>query len=151
MIEVVPLTHRNAGHVVTLGADMHAASSFKNMAFCPNELADFLDFVIEEDALTGFLAYEASGTAVGLILCSVTKSFFGPDLLAGDIALYVDPSCRARGAAKQLTQAYVDWAVSKGARRVSVGNSAGAPDQAYTGLMEGLGFTKTGSLLCRNV
>ena len=150
MIQIEPMTDSNAVDVLRLGSVMHRTSTFADMRYSGEELAEFLQAMLDLPHLQGFLAVQGLRT-VGFILCGVNKSFFGPDLVASEFALYVDPESRGAGVAKQLVQSYVDWAIAKGARRVNAGNSAGTPDEAYVSLMEGVGFTKTGSQLYKTV
>lgn len=146
MVEIKHLNPLNAETVVSLGREMHRNSTFRTLAYSQSEFRGFLDAIIELPHLQGFVAREGEQT-VGFVLCGVQKTFFGPDMVAVEFALYVDPEYRSKGVAKQLVRSYVDWALAKGARRVNAGNSAGTPDEAYVSLMQREGFTRVGSLL----
>lgn len=136
--------------LVGMGVHMHQESSFRDMAYCPKETAQFVEACINVDSLDVIIAV-SEGEILGFILCSVVKSFFGPDLTAQEFAFYVDPAARATGVARALLREYIAWARRKGAVRVTVGNSAGAPDEAFVALAESEGFQKTGSITFKDL
>jgi ribosomal protein S18 acetylase RimI-like enzyme len=58
------------------------------------------------------------------------------------VAMWVDPAARRSGVATTLTQAVVDWAKARGAKRVTLGVAEN--NDAARRLYERLGFTLTG-------
>lgn len=136
--------------VAAMGADMHAASSFAHTQYSEADTSGFLEAVLALDEMDTFIAL-SEGALVGFIICSVVKSFYGPDLQAHELAMYVAPEYRQKGVAPLLVQAYVSWAREKGAVRVSAGNSAGTEDRAYTRLFGKEGFCVAGSLMWKEL
>lgn len=143
---LAPFQEKHIPGVIGIGRNMHAASTFRTLEYSENHLAGFLRAVIDLDHLAGYV-WEVEGEVEGVALMGVVPCFFGPDLVATDFVLYLEPAFRGGHTAKQLVQACVDWALAAGARRVNMGNSAGTPDPAYVSLLEGEGFRRAGSLL----
>jgi len=132
--------------ILGIGEDMHAESSFAHMTFDRDELAGFLSAAIDLPTLDIILAV-GHDRIMGFLICSVVKSYFGPDLTAQEFAMYVRPEHRGSGAARGLIRAYVEWARDKGAKRVTSGNSAGTLDAAFVALTEAEGMERMGSIM----
>lgn len=152
MTEIVirEATLEDAIDVMELGRGMHRHSSFAPLRYDGHQVLDFLDRLILSPGHAVFVARDRE-QLVGFVLASTHQSFFGPDKVASEHAFFVHPDYRGGGAAKQLVNAYEDWAVRNGAKRINMGNSAGTADEPYVRLLESEGFTRPGSLLYKNV
>lgn len=129
---------------------MHPASTYAPLEFDGRMFGEFLVNLISGEDHQVFVA-EHEGAIVGALLCSVHRSFFGPDLAAVEYACFVLPEYRKSSIGLHLLYAYCDWAEEKGAKRITAGNSAGAPDEGYVALASRAGLTKAGSIVYRNV
>lgn len=136
--------------VITHGREMHKNSTLRNLQYDPRQLGDTLLNLAASEHGAVILA-EADGEVVGFVLALVSKSFFGPDLVASELAVYVTPEYRGTRAGVKLVRAYVAWAKSRGAKRINSGNSAGMDDQKYLKLLTFAGFQPAGSLVYQDI
>lgn len=136
--------------IIELGVAMHSTCNFAHMRFDRREFGEFLVHLISTPRHVVFVA-EEDGALVGATLCSVFKSYMGPDLMAAEHACFVLPEHRKGSLGLRMVKQYVEWAKEQGARRITAGNSAGAPDSGYVALTERAGFERAGSLMYQNV
>lgn len=120
----------------------------QNLRFDPTICKDILTYILSDEApdSTILAAYEGE-RVLGAMVCVVSQTIFGPDKVASESGLFVYPGHRGRNIARSLLRAYVSWAKKNGAKKISVGNSTGMPDDIYVGIMESEGFSWAGSLL----
>lgn len=140
---------RSAQDIATLaalGEAMHADSTFANMAYDPMIAAETLLRLVDNPDGLVLMACEGD-TPVGGIAAIATRSFFGPDKVSSEFAVYVQPDKRGAVAALDLLRHYVVWARTKGVKRISAGNSAGMDDARFVRLLSRLGFKRAGSLM----
>jgi RimJ/RimL family protein N-acetyltransferase len=135
--------------LVELGRVMHAsAPGFSRMRFDPERLASTIANTIGTAAGFARVA-ERGGVVTGGMLAVATPHYFSPDLVACDLALFIDPAHRGGIAAAQLVQAYVQWAHDIGAALVHLGLVAGDAEQneATARLCERLGARRAGLVM----
>lgn len=138
-------THEDTEKMAELGADMHAESSYVDMSYCKVKVKHFLRAMIDQGQFV--VIAESRGRMVGLMVGSVTRSWFGDDLIANDFALYVVPDQRGKAAAVRLVQRFFGWALENGAKQVRPGVSTG--DQKCEAMYERLGFERVGATFVR--
>ena len=80
---------------------------------------------------------EISGVMIGIVF----PTWFGSDLIAVDIALYVKPECRGF-ASVRLVKQFIAWAKDKGAKQIRPGISTG--DKSDGRIYRSLGFKDLG-------
>ncbi len=136
--------------LISMGAEMHGASSFAAMDFDARHFGMFLVDLIAGPQHVVFLA-EVDGEVVGAVLASAVPAMISPQLVACEHAIFVRPEHRRTGAAQALIEAYLGWAREMGVKRVNAGNSAGMDDSRYVRLMQHHGFEKAGSLMYMTV
>lgn len=91
-----------------------------------------------EDQAT-FLAFDAGGTAVGLVVgLTDSEDASGSHL----VSLWVHPDARGKGLASKLTAEVIDWSVSSGFRHLRLWVTE--TNTAARTLYESLGFNDTG-------
>lgn len=85
---------------------------------------------------------------VGFLLACVTCSFFGPDLVANDLVLCIEPEYRGKCgmAIKQLTERYKNWARGVGAKRIYLATSTGIEPEHTRLAYEACGFHVIGTI-----
>jgi GNAT superfamily N-acetyltransferase len=133
--------------IAMLGCAMHAESSFAPMPYDMFDAKAFAEWVMADPTQVAILLEDDAGEPVGMALCGVSRSFFGPAKNAYEHLFYVVPGHRRSGAALLLRDAYVEWAKAQGAQRIGAGNSAGAFDEHFVKLWTGGGFERAGSIM----
>ena len=138
-----------AREAAELGAQMHRMSTFHNMHYSVERVADLVSYLAED--ADGFFTVAVDSAndqrVVGYLIGANTPSFFGDDWVAGDLAVYVHPEYRKEGVGDELVRRFVQWATARGAKRINVGNSTGMDDTVYVRLMLRHGFSRAGSLM----
>jgi hypothetical protein len=76
----------------------------------------------------------------------ITEYYFGKDLIAQDLLLFVDPTKRGGLAAVKLITAFEDWAFAKGVKEVCPASSTMVAPERTAMLYNLLGYTNVGSL-----
>ena len=76
---------------------------------------------------------------IGGMMGCVTESFFGNDVIASDMGLYVYPEYRGGMASVRLVRAFEDWAKSKGVNEINIGQTTGIHMARTSQLYEKMG------------
>lgn len=84
-----------------------------------------------------------------LMLGTVGSMFFGNDIFASDELIYVKKEFRGLGHSKAALESFVEWAESKGAKRVIVGQTTGVIGGEFSRLASSCGFFKLGEVYAR--
>lgn len=129
-----------------LGRLMHGESSFAPLDFDAAVLAKTLER-LHADGQFLAVAEAESGEVVGALVGMAVPSFFGRDLVANDLGLFVAPAHRHGLVAARLIRAFVAWAEARGAKQVRPGVSTGHPGAER--LLEALGFARVGAAFCK--
>lgn len=89
---------------------------------------------------------EMEGQSVGFVFGYLEEQFFGHDLQATMVCLYLLPDYRGRGTlAAQLVADFEAWARAQGAKYASLGQSTGPKDiNRYKLFAEAMGYKVTG-------
>lgn len=143
-----PATFEDLAAVISLGEEMHKSSNFKHLEWDARHFGERVVSLITSPDHDIFLAV-VDGDVAGGILCGIGPGLSTRNLVAYELGLYVTPDYRRTSAASQLLRAYVRWSRDRGAKRITAGNSAGAPDEGYVKLLTKSGFERTGSLMCQ--
>jgi len=130
--------------LIDLGRAMHEESPrFKDMDYDEEKLLNLGVNLAEQGGI--FLA-EKNGKPVGMVLGMVTEHFFGHDLMATDLAVYVHPDHRGGTLVVRLIKKFEAWAFSMGAKIVSMGVSTEVDAERTSQLYKRLGYRMTGCL-----
>ena len=118
---------------------------YRKLRFDPNKMEALIRAMIGTLA-TGSQGHvsvsEKSGSITGVFLGVMQEHFFGPDLVAREVLLYVRPGERgtfARAAVK-LLRTFERWAVENGAVEIVVGSSTLIATDTAKRLYEYLGY-----------
>lgn len=111
--------------LLELAALMHAESRFRVYRFVPEKVEALLAQAIE-GALPGvvFVA-ERDQVVVGGAIGLCTEQWFSDQLVAQDLAIFMDPRHRGGMAAARLIAAFVEWAGAQGAVTTELGINTG--------------------------
>lgn len=131
--------------LVVLGRQMHLESSFAPLDYDVERVKETLANLIDESQLV-LVAEGINGNIVGYMLGRVSQSWFGSDMVANDLALYIHPDHRGGMLVVRLINTFVQWAKLAGAKQIRPGVISGS--RTAEGLYERLGFTRCGATFC---
>lgn len=135
--------------LIDMGEAMARTSNFRHLRFDGRQFGEFLvSLIVGPQSVV--LVSEQDGEVTGAVLGMVTRSMIGPDHMASDLSFFVRPEHRASRAGVALLRRFIKWAVDAGAKRISMGNSAGMDDERYVKLLSRYGFDRAGSLMYMN-
>jgi GNAT superfamily N-acetyltransferase len=142
-------THDDLPRLVELGEQMHGESPlFSRMAFSASRLNESLANVIGSTA--GFAwVYEADGQVVAAMAAMAFPHWASTDIVACDLALFVEPAHRGGMGFVRLLNAYSQWARDMGAvpGMTWFGITAAADPEAAAALCERLGWRRVGVVM----
>ena len=132
--------------LVELGKEMHEeAPSFNQMDYDPKKLVQLGIVLSEQGGM--FLAEKDNDEVIGMFLGVIVPHFFGSDLMANDLCLFVKKKYRGGTAAPRLVKAFEKWAFASGAKVLRYGVSTGVEAERTLKLYEKLGYKQTGYLV----
>lgn len=132
---------------MSLAHSMHQESSFKDISFDPNKVANLLQ---RPDVFCAM--YKKDDKYIGFMLAALCPYFFSSvECLASDLALFVLPEERGGFAAVRLIKSYEEWAKLKGATEIYLGQSTGIHIEKTDALYTRLGYTKLGSNMKKRI
>jgi len=143
-----PATHDDLPALLALGARMHAESPrFSRLTFSGVRLRQTLTALI--DSPQGFLwVAESDGRVVGGMAAIAVPHWASDDLIATDLALFIDPAHRGGLMPVRLVNRYRWWARDEiKAPIVQVGVTTGVQTETTAQLYERLGLTRCGVIL----
>ena len=91
-----------------------------------------------------FLAWDGEDP-VGVFVGNVASYYFGPDLVATDTIWYVVPEKRGTYVGIKLLSLFEDWARSKGAADIRIGQTSTIKPEVFEGLLEKRGYKFIGA------
>ena len=133
--------------LLALGERMHAESPrFSQLAFCRDQLARTLGGVLGNPL--GLLCVGDVGGAVGGVMLALAyQHWCSSDIVASELALYVEPEHRGTLMAARLIKRYRQWAAEVGAKHITAGVSTGVHVEETARLYEAMGMRRFGVLL----
>jgi GNAT superfamily N-acetyltransferase len=133
--------------LLVLGELMHAESPrFSRLRFSPERLAGTLSHLIGNP--DGFLWVACrDGRVVGGLAASAWQHWASTDLIASDLALFIEPASRGSLAPVRLVKRYREWAVERGAVIRQMGVTTGVHTETTALLLEQLGMKRCGMIL----
>ena len=140
-------THADLPALLELGARMHAESPrFSRIAFSAAKLHQTLSSVLA--SRHGFLwVAERGGTLAGVMVACAFEHWCSEDLMATEMALFVEQEHRGTLIAAKLISQYLAWAEGLGAKIITAGVSTGVHVEKTTRLYEALGMKRFGTML----
>lgn len=141
MADIRPATADDIDDLVRLGQALHAESPrYSRRRFDPQKVRDLTAQVLQMDTAAIFVA-TSLGQVIGLFVIVATSDWFGPDLHATDLVVYVDPAHRGGTAFPKLVRAVEEWARAKGVLDLDIGVSTGIHTMRTVCVYERLGYT----------
>lgn len=129
--------------LLALGRKMHAESWYSYLDYDVEKIASVLELLLKD----GFLCvHEMEGVIVGGMAGCLSQFWFCRELMAHDLALFVEPGRRGGIAAARLVQAFIVWARDRGAQEVSLAVSTGVMIRETGELFEAMGLRHVGGV-----
>lgn len=128
--------------LAVLGREMHETSSYAPMDYDPERLKETISDLMNKSQFV-VVAEATNGEVIGGMLGVVTQSWFGRDMVANDLALFVAGDARGGMAAIKMMKAFVEWAKLAGAKQIRPGVTTGHVRAEK--LFERLGFARCGA------
>jgi len=125
--------------VNSLAKEMAAESSFRDSSWNAAKLEALLSSPSVYCALV-----KGEEGYYGGIIGIITEQFFGDDLIACDLGLFILQRKRGGSAAPRLIQAFEHWAKEQGAKEIHMSQSTGVEMDRTRRLYESMGYTVTG-------
>jgi GNAT superfamily N-acetyltransferase len=122
---------------------MHAESKYRCYDFDPLKLANTISELIELDRGIAIVA-ELQGQIVGGLIGYLAEHYFGNDLAAYGLALFIHAEHRNGMVGPRLIKQYVEQARNKGASEIVFANTTGYEKERVGRLFERLGFNHDG-------
>jgi len=148
LIDVIrPATSADIPRMVELGRVMHGESPvFCRLTFDAEKLAATIASTIASPA--GFARVsEHDGVVIGGMVAMVSPHWFSPDLVACDLALFIDPEYRGGMSAVRLISAYTAWAKGHGAALIQIVVMTGVNVDKTEALLHRLGWHRSGLVM----
>lgn len=138
-----PATEEDIPRLVELGRMMHAESRYAGLDYAATKV----DALLRRLMTDGFLIVAQQGERlVGGFAGMISEHWFSHDLVAADLALFIEPDARGGMTAPRLVKAFVTWAKARGASVIDIGVNTGVHTEETGMLLERLGGRLCGHL-----
>lgn len=131
--------------IVVLGRVMHQESSFAPMDYDVDRVKETISDLMNKSQFV-VVAEDTNGEVIGSMAGMCTQSWFGSDMVANDLALFIHPDHRGGMLAVKLIKTFVHWAKLAGAKQIRPGVVTGS--RTAEALYDRLGFTRCGATFC---
>jgi GNAT superfamily N-acetyltransferase len=138
------------GSIVTLLLDLPKGTNYEGLSVDTNKMREFLAAMLDTPA-GKILVLERDDQIAGVLIGSCQEWWFGHDLLASVMTLYVAPSARSGVFIKRMVERFETWAVNCGATRVMLGVSSGAAVERKGRLLGHFGYKASGGLYTKDM
>jgi L-amino acid N-acyltransferase YncA len=128
--------------ICVLGRIMHEESTFAPMDYDVERVKQTIGDLMHKSQFV-VVAEDKNGEVIGGMAGMVTQSWFGSDMVANDLSLFIHPNHRGGMLAVRLIKAFVQWARLAGAKQIRPGVISG--NATAVRLYEKLGFAKCGA------
>ena len=136
--------------IVTLAGAMHAEGAFKHLQFDPGKVRLLIAQIIHNSSYFGIVC-EHEDQIIGMMAGYASEFFFGSDLIATDMVLYVEQTRRGGINALRMIERYVAWAIRKGCVEIQLGQTTGINPDIVDKLYTHAGFTMVGQIYKRRI
>lgn len=145
-----PEDQRDILAMYSLAKAMHEEGVFRELDFDEKKVMDIGTQVLINPSYFGVIC-ENKDKIIGMMVCYVTPFYFGNDLIAQDMVLYVDKTRRGGVGALRMIEQYVAWAIEKGCKEIQLGQTVDIDPVAVDRLYVRAGFRMIGQIYKRSV
>lgn len=151
-METRQATEKDVPEILRMARVMHSKSNYRDLPFDDKVTTETVRQLVRSRSGVVWLA-ESKEHTMGMIAGQVMRAFFSQEVVASDKVLFVYPQYRGVKfhVADQLLRDFCMWAAELGARRITLSNSAGAPDELFVKKLAQYGFKKAGSVMFMEV
>jgi GNAT superfamily N-acetyltransferase len=151
-MEIRLATEKDLPTLINMGRVMHEESNFRDLPFDERVTTETLRGLIRSRTGCVWLA-DSNEHTMGAIGGQLSRAFFSQEAVAEDKFLFVRPQYRGvkLRVTDELLRHFCTWAAENGARRITICNSAGAPDDLFTKKLGRYGFQVAGSVMFMEV
>lgn len=140
MTTIRPATHDDTTRLMELAVAMHAESPrFSKLEFSHEKMLNLFYHLIDSEFCMVIVA-ERSGQVVGGLAAIVSEHWISNDLVANDLAVFMQKDARGSTAPARMIAQYVEWAKAKGAKFIQLGISTGVMVEKTSELYRSLGL-----------
>lgn len=136
--------------IITMGETMHKQSAFAHMDFNKGRMLACLSNALEHSDRFFFevILEKQHGSVVGVLWGGLQDNYFGSDVIASDLLLYITEEHRGHTfpALQRLVANYREWAIKHNARRIFLVSTSGIQPEKTEKLFEFLGFRRVGTV-----
>ncbi len=130
--------------IIALGSQMHQESNYRDLNWDEEKIYKMAEeWFVNEDYCFADVAI-CENKIFAMYVGFISEYYFGKDLVANDLLLFVDKSKRGGVAAIRLIKRFQEWAFSKGASEVRPATSTGVQTDDTKKLYEALGYDTVG-------
>lgn len=143
MATIRKATRSDIPAIIEMARDMHAESPrYSSLQFDAEKINALALALILEPRNGGVLVAEREARVVGMLAFYVTPFFFGSDLLASDLVMYIRPYFRAGTIFPKLVRAFETWADEFGVKEKQLAVSAEIESARTVAVLERLGYAQ---------
>ena len=138
-------TKADLPYLIDLGKQMHAESSYSHLDFDEDKVTDMGDiWLMNPEIYFCKIAENLDKEIFGMYVGLISSYYFGKDLVANDLLMFVAPDKRGGIAAAKLIKEFEQWAKANGAAEVRPASSTGVKTEETMRLYEALGYKTVG-------
>lgn len=145
------LEEQDIPQVVELGRNFFYASPYSSLNFSEQATESFLYSCLSRPEENICILAVEDGVAVGALVGSVSRVPFSDDLVAAEIAWWMEPTHRKGGQGLRLKKAYEYWAEKMGAKKISMALLSGEHEALLDSYYRRTGYEKAETAYVRNV
>ncbi len=142
--------------LIALGPEIHGESIYHGLNYDPDKLRKLAAAALDRNnSMFCCFVAEYRGTIIGVFAGIIAVHFFGTDMSASDLFLYIAKKYRATRAgawaATLLIARYESWAKEKGAAEVTIRAVSKGTSRQTLRLFQRLGYEENGMLFKKSV
>lgn len=146
-MKIRPAKHTDLEAIEALGRRMHAESPrFSSLTYLDRKVWVMLENALNDARYFLHVAEHDDGTLLGGFLGFAAPHWCSDDLVACDLALFVDPCRRGGMAAARLVKEFIAWAKQCEAKQINLGISTGVHVEETAQLYRTIGLKQYGYL-----
>lgn len=145
------ITKEDVDYVVGLGIEMHKESRYSKFPLDIYKCKALVYEAIKNPKQYCAYLYEENGVIEGFFLGYVNEFYFGNEIIAQDLGLFVRKSRRGCMAALNLIKKYEAWAKDVCADEIQLGLTTGVDHDRTSKLYEKLGFLASGTVFKKEI
>ncbi len=131
--------------VLTLAEEAHGESSYSHLDFDPEVITSMaITWVANPEVYFCKLVTSQENKIFAMYVGLISSYYFGKDLVANDLLLFVSQDRRGGIAAARLIKEFEDWAFANGAKEIRPASSTGVKTEETRQLYNALGYDTVG-------